>query len=377
MALGGAAVARGDDAATLRINPAGLARIPRMEIRAGLALTRHPPGPAPGIDVAVASGGRGEVAAAWPIPVLRGALVLAGGVFRAFDAPPDAGWSGPSPDDGAQTRVLVQRRGGGDATVVGAAVALARGVSVGASLDLLDGAVRTLVQQSRSLAGRRVDVTDDVTWEIDGLRARAGIIVEPRAGLRLGAVVTLPGYVNAAGEARVETVTSGSPGHDGIARAREHRNVDVILPARVALGAGFDVAGVGIELGMARADWSRTTLDRRRLITSSLEPVLGAQTTLRAALEWSVPGAPVRLRGALGRSTWPGRYERPDRLAEVLVPVEGTPVLRSVSLGVGVLIADRVVLDAGWSHEVGRVVAGPLARRHDADRLAVALAWRR
>lgn len=353
--LAGACVSLVDDAYALYYNPAGLTRIGRIEASGGVVQERH----ATEIvfyeqssSITTHAGALDEVAVAVPVPVLRGALVPAFGVFRVYSSYLDIHYQGDNPSAGAIDDYLLQQTGSIYAYTLGAGIAISDVLSGGVSAFLLDGSVSSLRQYDyrfvNSVPSVAVFVSDDAVLDIDGFGGRIGAQVHPHPMLRIGINFTSPIVVDAKGTALAEVTEHVDNNVDSYRKETRAIDTEYTIPFRVDAGVALTLPGVSVALEFAYADWTQAAIDGRRLRNPDLKTIFEEVVDLRGGVEWSLPWLPVRVRSGVASRPVPLRFFQEDRIVNDRMRLATEKKRTEWSLGVGGLIGGVVTIDAAF-----------------------------
>jgi len=211
--MGGTYLAHGNDVHALMYNPAGLARIKRIELSLGIQHERNEVsqefyGTPSSVDSR--DGGLELLSAAYPLPVYRGSMVLAFGVYRSYSANFDLHYSGVNTTEGTLDNFLLQQTGSVYTYNLGFGVDLSTSASGGLSIFLVDGTINSLRQFDFTFLNPfsivSVFISDDVVLDLDGVGARVGgqLHVHPR--FSAGFVFNTPTWIKAKGTGSTERI---------------------------------------------------------------------------------------------------------------------------------------------------------------------------
>ena len=214
--LAGAYTSVADDAHALIYNPAGLARMRRIEVALGLQ-RQHDDlrstflGNSNQLDLT--SSTLDYVTGVYPVATYRGSFVVAFGVYRVMSADLDIVTRGSSTVTTTNGNYHSRQSGDAYSYNLGAGIDLSPYLSIGFNLFVLDGAVERLTQFSFDLLPRRSgeperqSVLDDTRGDLDGFGAAIGFQLHPHPLLRLGLLLQLPTLLNFNRVSAVETST--------------------------------------------------------------------------------------------------------------------------------------------------------------------------
>jgi long-subunit fatty acid transport protein len=350
MGMGGVALAVADDGSALLTNPAGLARLRRVEVSA--ALSRRSDDLAGSVfgddfETSLSTTKLSALRFAYPFPTFRGSLVLGLAAERVGDLNDDFyavyedefDWKGTGTGPSLHTEDL---RAEGDiyAWTVGGAFDASERLSLGAALSYWSGRmdhryekivedVEDVSAELESLAGRR-----DTEMDLSGVRLNLGALYYASETVTVGLLVESP--ISIATDTRIDGVDS-EDGVDSVL-ATEYYAEDFRVPFTFAAGVAAqptDFLLVGADV--AFSDW--TELERELELFAG-EPGrrddYTATTDVRVGAELTLPAWPVRLRA--GYATRPIAYRGLDIDSD-----------RSYfTLGAGFLIDTVLAIDVAW-----------------------------
>ncbi len=346
--------ATASDATALTVNPAGLARAKRIAAVGSFG------GAHKTFDYTYDDELRTReldeyalqfVGAAFPLPVLRGSLVPALGLQRMFSSSLALAYQGFNEADARDDRLDLQQTGAVYAVHFGAGIDISSAFALGLSFFILDGGI-DLVRQY-DVHGRVIDpdvhtfVYETVDSDVDGYGARAGLSLYPVSWLQLALTVTTPVVVELESSIVVETTRQVVNEAGSFTRVTSERTSEYKIPYRIDAAMAIPAsASILFALQMGFCDWSQATLDDRRLITTDHDSVLRSVLELRAGVEWTLPGRPLRVRAGAARGRAICGFVEADRIDyDQLERIESETQHIQVSLGAGYLLWRRVNLD--------------------------------
>ena len=211
----GAYTSAGDDVYALFYNPAGLARVRRIDFSIGFQSSVGDVK-----NVFYGNSGQTEfsataldaVAAAYPVPTYRGSLVVAGGVQRMMSSELDLLNDGYNSSTDTFDRYLLQQSGSAYSYAIGVGYDISPLLSLGLTGFLIDGTISALTQfnvdypdplQTGELETETV--VDDAEVDLDGLGAVLGFQYHPHRLLHFGFAVTTPISIDLDGGAVQQT----------------------------------------------------------------------------------------------------------------------------------------------------------------------------
>lgn len=352
--------ATASDATALAVNPAGLARAKRISAVAALGAvhttfdyTYHRTTRTSDLDeYALAFAGTTV-----PLPVLRGSLVPAFGIQRAFSASLALGYQGFNEPDEREDRLELQQTGAAYAVHFGAGIDIASALALGLSFFVLDGGVELVRQYDTR--GRVVDpdvhtfVYESVDSDVDGYGARVGVSLYPASWLQLAFVATSSVVVELESSIYVETTRQVDNDVGSFSRASTTRTTEYKLPYRLDGALAIPITRSFLFAFQAGySDWSEAAIDDQRLITTGLVTVMRPVVDLRAGVEWTSNQPPLRVRAGVESTRAVITFQEADRIDyDQLERVQSEiPQLR-FSLGAGYLLARRVNLEMSLGYE--------------------------
>jgi hypothetical protein len=334
--MGGAYEAVSDDWTAAFWNPAGLARLRRVELSGSFSMASRENNVSSSAD-GRPTDGRNSYGAldhlgyAMPVPTYRGSLVFGIGYARLQDFRlPYALREG----DGL---FEVEEEGSAGAVAFSAATQLGQQLHGGLSLLLLGGHDDYLFTYS---AGGQVE-SGYSEMDLSGWALKLGGLYHPVRQLWLGASLRTPMLL--------------AVDNDGF-------EYDFTLPAELALGAAWQEYGWLVSASAHLSDASQASYDGLsggQDLLLNREVSQGYQATTRLALggEYQWPGTDLRLRGGL----WTRGLAQNDHILRE--SVDGGTVSRwnyreeerftGWSLGAGMLFDEVVAVDLAWQQERG------------------------
>lgn len=364
-ALGGAYVASVNDVHALMFNPAGLARVKRVEVALGIQQERVEVdneffGTATGVDKR--AGGVEAVSLAFPLPTYRGSFVAAFGVYRHYTGHIDLHYQGTNTENGldldTEDNYLLQQNGALYSYNLGFGVDLSPTLSGGLTLFVIDGTIDALEQFDYSYydieQGLSVFVTEDRSIDVDGFGARVGAQFFFHRYLSAGFTFQTPILLNTDGVSFTEETRDFENDIDTFRQIEGVIDNELVLPFQVDVGATTQFKGLALSAQFGYADWAEAAIDRKRLRASTLEPVFREVIDFRTGLEWTVPRVPLRLRAGYARRPYPLQFLQGDRIDALNFKKSSTDEEREqFSLGVGVLVGSIMTVDAAYVRTEG------------------------
>jgi len=383
--MAGAYVAAGNDVHTLIYNPAGLARIRRIELSLGLQQehtrvdnTFH------GTPTSASTryGGFDGAALAWPVPTFMGSLVPAFGVYRIFSSAVDVHHSGVDPSTQAVFNHLHQQTGSTYSYNLGFGVDLSPALSGGLSLFVLNGSLDVLGQSDSTFydAGRltSVFIREDVTASITGIGGRIGIQFFFHPLVSGGVTFTPPVWANVKGDSTAEITRHVENAPDDESWVSVSIDDDYLLPFRIDLGVAFFPGRYVFEIDVRYTDWTEASLNGKRFRNpSSLETTFRQVYDFKFGAEYTFARFPVRARAGYAYLPYPLEYLQVDRIDKNNLTKAGIDNQRQLfALGLGALIGGSLNLDASFSVTKGKRATEILADEQTHYRFVLWAAYR-
>jgi len=376
LGMGGAYLAISDDAAALRYNPAGLARVQRVELSGTLTDRSR--------DIETRYGGsrlesdfsRTRVSAlgvVYPFPTYRGSLVAALGHTVPWPFDFEYARAGTVPGLGTVQEQILEENGLGE---------WSGGLAVDVSPTLALGFRATWLHGDRFQDWAYEDGThsihDVLDVTLDGFTASFGAL--NRIGpAHLGLTVDLPRWVSLQGDIRDEV------GDETFAV-----DEDLTLPFSVGLGTAVPWKSLLVAADARFTDWTQIdyygplrytdpeTGMRRFAYERTWDLHLGAEYLLDF-----IPAAGVRLRAGWAYEPLPYRVlfeEMVDTIEDEVVPVyrqaEFDPQRMTWSIGLGVLAGESLTIDAAFTSGAWERTGLHLSEKETERRLLVSAAFR-
>jgi len=383
-AMAGAFVVTGDDLSSLLYNPAGLARIKRLDVTLGVYSERHEAeetfyGAPAGIDTR--SGSIELAGAAFPFPVYRGSVVVAAAVSRPYSANLDMHYRGYNAEEGTFDNYLLQQSGSVQAYNVGFGVDLSAAFSGGIAGYVLDGSVQTLRQFDYTVLATQptleVYVSEDVGLDLRGFGVRVGGQFFVHRFVQVGVAYTSPTWVEARGDRLVEVVEHVENAIDRFTQSYEPVSASYLLPSRLDFGAAVTLSWLSIAGEAAYVDWTAAAADRRRFRASNLETIFREVFDVRVGAEATLPWAPVRVRGGYARRPFATTFVHEDRITNDKVAKSTVETERHEwSAGAGTVVGSALALDAAVTVTTGTRSTERLTDRRQSSRYLLTASYR-
>ncbi|MEW5700614.1 MAG: hypothetical protein AB1792_00060 [Candidatus Zixiibacteriota bacterium] len=350
MAMGNTGLAFSHDGSAMIYNPANLAKIKRIEFRAGLSHQRL------ANDTRLLWGGQAftddrnlnktrinALSLTVPVPTYRGSLVFGFGLHRinSFDRAfgvlyDELGTSGVATDRGRELET-----GGIWKWTAGGAVDISPRLSTGMSLHLLTG--KDDYQWNREDNRTANTITEDQTINLDyvGVSATAGLTYAISPVVSAALTLETPTYLAVEENARlvVDTLDSEWQWYD-----ETTSNYQILRPLAFGLGLAASVRQLNILGDLRYTDWTQLDFSyddpalkndeaaAKRFIQDNLTEVLG----VNIGAEYLIPDRGVTLRAGYFRDPLPvdARFIESQR--------------QYVTAGVGLLIDRVMTLDLAY-----------------------------
>lgn len=375
LGMGGAHIAVASDATALVYNPAGLARVTRIEFSGGLTHQRMNNKTKFGLQAQQQMGfedGRlqnntrfSSANVVLPVPTYRGSLVLALGVNRVKSF--DRTMQFFAEDDDTSRTAIESETGGLYLWSLGGAVDISPNVSVGAAINLWTGKDNYTWFYDRipiASPGPGITIDDAEKDRYSGFNAKFGVRIQPNRYLILGGTIDSPvTYTIEQDWIEITERAGGSEYRDGI---NEYK---VSLPFGLGAGLALQFENFTLASDINYADWTQMEYKRyeyaaeaNRLIketyTDALRFNLGA--------EYLIP--------SIGTSLRAGFYHDPLPYKSIWVEKDRN----FVTAGVGFLIDQVMTLDVAWAHGSWELhdAGWLLTEKYTTDRIFVSLAYR-
>jgi hypothetical protein len=371
--MGGAYIAISDDAAALRFNPAGLARVQRIELsgtltdRARDIDTRYYRTPR---QSRLSRTGISSAGIVYPFPTYRGSLVAAVGYARPWPFDLEYARYGSAGAGAVPLREeILEERSLGEWSF-GMAVDAGPTLSLGFRTSWIHGSR----YQDWLFQDAGNDIHDILDVTIDGFTASLGAM--SRVGpARLGLVVDLPRWLTMSGSVR-----------DALLEEDFKVDQNLTLPFSVGFGAALPVRRLLLAGDARFTDW--TQIDylgpqrytdpqsglRRFAYERTWDLHLGAEYLLDLARP-----AGLRLRAGWAYEPVPYRvlFEEIDAQGDpVYRPAAFDPQRSSLAIGAGILAGESLTLDAAFTYSSWKRTGLHLTEDEAEKRLLVSAAFR-
>ncbi|MEE9269606.1 MAG: hypothetical protein V3V49_05025, partial [Candidatus Krumholzibacteria bacterium] len=239
---------------------------------------------------------------------------------------------------------------------------------------------------------QRQSVLDDATADIDGFGAVLGVQIHPHPLLRAGLSVQTPILINVERTSIVENITLFFNALDRFERSVVTTSVDYKTPARVTGGFSFSPRNFRVGVDVEYANWTHATIDNKLIKDRNLLPVFKKVVSVRTGLEYTVPGAPIRLRGGYAFIPDPLEYLPSDRIEDWCRRMGTGTCLRRfgtllekanieterqvVAGGIGFLVGNALMVDTSYEFTIGKKTIPTLQDERTSQRLLVSTSYR-
>jgi hypothetical protein len=383
--MAGAFTAVGNDLYSLVYNPAGLARVKKLEITLGLQQERGEikntfDGNPNSIDSH--DGGIDGFGLAWPLTTYQGSFVIAAGVFRSYSGVFDLHYNGTNEATNTSDNFLLQQTGSVYSYNLGMGIDLSPSLSGGFTLFVLDGHSNALRQADFTYLDRTptmiVFVKEDVNTDISGVGGRVGVQFFFYHLICGGISFTTPTWAEIKGGGVREITTHKDNAIDSFEREKVEVNDEYMLPYRIDIGVAFTPKFLVLALDVGYADWTEASINRKRFRDNlTLETIFKEVFDYKVGAELTLPWIPVRARAGYGYRPYPLAYLQADRIdqndiTKAVVDRER----REIAFGLGGLIGDMLTVDASLSIANGKRTIDAVTDERTSRRFVLSAAYR-
>jgi long-subunit fatty acid transport protein len=385
-ALAGAYIALAGDAHALFYNPAGLARVRSTEFHLGFQhQSRTVENVFYGSTTSIDNGTTNldNLAIAHAVPTVRGSLVFAGGVYRAYTSDIDIGYRGYNTSTATDDDYLLQQGGSIYSYNFGAAIDLSPTVSAGATLSFLHGRISALTQFTYAFVpppptGQMTTETvlDDALFDANGIGATLGLMFQPSRALGFGLALGTPVAISLTGDAVQERARYYNAAPDSFFLEVFAIDTDYKLPFTVAGGISVSVKPMVLSAEVSFANWAEAEIGGRQVRDTDLQSVFRNVWAFRTGIEFSL--GPAFVRGGYAYTPYPLEYLQADRiersqLQEATIDAE----LQCIAGGAGVVVAKVLTLDVSAEYQYGERSIPTLTDTRESYRIVWAASYRR
>ncbi len=356
MGMGGTGVAFCNDAQALVYNPAGLAKVKRIEFTLGMTHQRLKNqtgylnlGSYPyyqNVDRLQSNTRLGSVGLVLPIPTYRGSLVFGFGVNRvsSFDHTFKYIYSF-SPTARPEAMELISESGGIYVWSVGGAIDISPNTSLGLSLNFWNGKDNYTYIDSLAffVADTFYEINDDWEFKDDysGFNLKFGIMIQPNKNFSFGGVISSPVWLTIDEEYSLNTDSTHSY-DDYIYYIEEtgYPRWKLTHPFSFTFGGAFNFKNLLLAGDINYTDWSQ--LEYREGYRAGLKNI-DVKEYYRDVFKWHI-GAEFLIPQISGKLR-AGFFEDP-------LPFKSNHLKsdrRFLTLGLGFLIDKVMTLDIAWN----------------------------
>ena len=383
LAMGGAHIAVSSDATALVYNPAGLARVTRIEFSGGLTHQRLDSETRRGLSTLLGSGfnnGRlqsntrfGSANVVLPVPTYRGSLVLALGVNRvqSFDKVMEFG-DDPYLDDDMVDSGIESQSGGLYLWSFGAAVDVSPNVSVGGTVNYWRGksSYTWLFEKWLLFPQLEIRYDDAIDDRYSGFNAKFGVRIQPNKYLVLGGTIDSPVTLTIEEDWTEATDTIfHAHGREVNHYGYWSSEYKVTLPFSLGAGMALHLNNLTLAGDISYTDWTQMEYKRYEYVAEAnrlIKETYSDALRFHLGAEYLIP--------QLGTSLRAGFYQDP-------LPYKSRWVTEDRSFftaGVGFLIDQVMTLDIAWAHGSWELydLDLTLAEKYTSDRIFVSVAYR-
>lgn len=373
LGMGGVCISVATDATALVYNPAGLARVTRIEFSGGLTHQRmdnetrwvfssqH--------DGTFQNNTRFSSAnVVLPVPTYRGSLVLALGVNRvqSFDKIMEFGDNGLY--DGTEETGIESQSGGLYLWSLGAAIDVSPNVSIGGVLNLWSGKNNYTWLYERIAMNpqqRSVKYDDAIKDRYTGFNAKFGVRIQPNKYVIIGGTIDSPVTYTIKEDWDFFTDEDGESYYDY--GSSEYK---VSLPFSLGAGVALNLNNLILAGDINYTDWTQMEYKRLENLAEANRQI---KDTYSDALRFHL-GAEFLI-PQIGASLRAGFYQNP-------LPYKSRWIKKDRSFftaGMGFLIDQVMTLDIAWAHgswELQDFITEDLTEKYSTDRIFVSVAYR-
>ncbi len=371
LGMGGAHIAVATDATALVYNPAGLARVTRIEFSGGLTHQRMNNESRLGSysqqDGRLLNNTRFSSAnVVLPVPTYRGSLVFALGVNRvkSFDKTMEFSLDiGPNTINGIESE-----SGGIYLWSFGAAIDVSPNVSVGGAVNFWSGKDNYTWLYENNSVDYTTKYDDAIKDRYSGFNAKFGVRIQPNKYLIIGGTIDSP--VTYTIEEDWTQITETSEESDYDYGSSEYK---ISLPFSLGAGVALTLNNFILAGDINYTDWTQMEYKRLDNLAEANRQIKDTYTdALRFHLgaEFLIPKIGTSLRAGFYRNPLPykSRWIKKDRSC--------------FTAGIGFLIDQVMTLDIAWSHGSWELqdfledFTPYLTEKYTTDRIFVSVAYR-
>jgi long-subunit fatty acid transport protein len=371
LGMGGAFTAVANDATALVYNPAGLARVIRIEFSGTLTNQRINNKTDLGIgfnDGRLQNNTRfGSGNLVLPVPTYRGSLVLAFGVNRVKSF--DQAMEFSSNLYGKDEKGIETESGGIYLWSFGAAVDISPNISVGGALNYWNGKDNYTWLYENILDPFSYRYNDAIKDRYSGYNLKLGVRSQPNKFLTVGATIETPVTYTIKEDWSQGTDTVFS--HAGSVSELDYGNSEykITLPFSLGGGLALDFNNLTVAGDVNYTDWTQMEYKRLEDLADANRLIQDTyKATLRYHLgaEFLIPNISTTLRAGFFRNPLPYKAEWVKKDRDLFTG------------GVGFLIDQVMTLDIAWAHgswELKNFTPG-LTEKYTVNQIFVSTAYR-
>jgi hypothetical protein len=293
-----------------------------------------------------------------PLPVLRGSLVPAFSVHRAFSSERALSYARNNTSAGRMENFSSEQSGATYAYTLGMGTDLSPALSAGVSIFMLDGNIDLLRQFDWqplvSLPTEHTFVVENSSSDVGGYGAQIGFRLYVHERVQMGITVNSPTVLNVSTHRMREETKQIINDIGTFTQESSDETAEYILPYRVEGGVAFSLGSVRLTAQAGYTDWSNAALDGRRVLTSNTDAALKSVVSLAAGVEWTLTRLPLRLRAGFENAPSPLKYLVTDRIDGNSVDrVQSESGRTSVAAGAAIMLHRQIALDVAWVRTSG------------------------
>jgi long-subunit fatty acid transport protein len=366
LGMGGAYTAVANDATALVYNPAGLARITRIEFSGTLTHQRINNRTDLGIgfnDGRFQNNTRFSSAnLALPVPTYRGSLVFAFGVNRVKSF--DKAMQFSSVLSGGGENAIETESGGLYLWSFGGAIDVSPNVSVGASLNLWSGKETYTWRYEKSTNSFTTIYDDAIKDRYSGFNAKFGVRIQPNKYLVIGGTIDSPVTYTIKEDWTQITETSEEYIQDYF--SSEYK---ISLPFTLGAGLAFNVDNLILAGDISYTDWTQMEYKRLDDMAEANRQIKKTYTDaprFHLGAEYLIPQISTWLRAGYYRNPLPYKDEFVKKNRNFF------------TAGVGFLIDQVMTLDIAWAHGSWELWDGSLSltEKYTTNQIYLSTAYR-
>lgn len=385
--MAGAYIGAADDVHALIYNPAGLARVRRIDLSLGFQynddrVTNVFYG-SPN-ETSSSSTALDALAAAYPVPTYRGSLVIAGGVYRIMTSQFDILNKGFNTTTDTEDDYRLQQSGSVYSYNLGFGLDVGPLVSIGANAFIVDGTLNALTQSSYEYRppfnpGQLESewFRDDLEADLDGYGLTLAVQSHPHRKFHTGLVVTTPIHLEHQGTAVFDSASYFYNDEDTIGRVNYLVETEYEIPFRIDGGLSFTLPELTVSLDAGYSDWRQAEFNGFKIKDENLVAIFRQVFDVRLGVEYLLRVAPVRLRAGYARTPYALVYLQADRVTQNDIRKATIETERQTfAAGFGVLLDRVLTLDASFEYQIGKRSIATLVDERAARRILLTGSYR-